>query len=290
MNSDKSGAIGPPDRLASAPDPLASGRSGRLWLGVRAAFAGLGFALRHRRVLLHALLAVVVYVAVWAVVVWQAAAHSDAVILPLLGPKGAQWWQAVGWDALYILALIAWWLGALILAFVVATPLMAPFFSLLAEAAEVAFYGTPPRSIDLKTRIREMTAAVGRAAVLATVQIVGALLIWAVCAAIGLIFPPAGAFLGAVLGGLWSSLWYAMLAVSHALENHHVPLGVQLNLPSRMGSLLLGTGLVGQLLAWFPPAIPFVVVGASVLVFRLEQHGHVGLSLRAKDAKDGRAS
>lgn len=269
-----------PDPLHDARDPLAGHALQRLLEGARTVLRTLSFIARHPRVGRWLLLCMVAYSIVWGLVIWEAASWQDRVLDALLGPKGAAWWEAALWEIGHFLALIVWWLFAVVSIFAVSGPLLSPLFGMLAEAAETAFYGTDPVAIDWPQKLREMAHGALRAAILAVLQIGGSLLFAGAGFLVGLVFPPAGTLIGSILGGGWSALWFAQIAMGHALENHYVGVGAQLALVPRSFALMLGFGVAGQLFAWLPFAAPVLVVAGSVLCFRLERSGHVSLPLR----------
>lgn len=262
-------------------DPLEGHGLRQAWTGVSAIAAGLPFAMRHAAVMRWMVASIVVYLLVWGLVLWQSALWQGPVLHQLLGPKGALWWQALVWSLLYALAFIAWWLVSFALAFVVASPLMAPLLGLLAEATETAFFGQEPREIGWDQRAREFAHGVGRAAMLAVMNITGAVAIWLVSTTLGALLPPLGTAFGLLVGGGWSALWCAIMTLNFALENHFVGVGKQLGLMTRHPALLVGFGVVGQLLAWIPPMAPVLVVSATILACRLHAHGHLDLPLRS---------
>lgn len=276
------------DRHVDASDPLAGSAARQAWTGVRAIAAGLPFAMRHPRVMTWMAASIVVYLLVWGVVLWQSAVWQSPVLHQLLGPKGALWWQELVWSVLYVLAWLAWWLISFALAFAVSSPLMAPLLGMLAEAAETAFFGQEPRQVGWRLRVRELLHGVVRAAILAAMNISGAVAIWLVSTTLGALLPPLGTAVGIGVGGGWSAIWCAIMTMNFALENHFVGVGKQLGLMTKHPSLLIGFGAVGHLLAWIPPMVPVLVVSATVLACRLQVHGHLDLPLRPERTGNAR--
>ncbi len=270
-----------PDALASASDPLAGHAIARFGEGARTVLRSLSFVARHPTVARWLGLCMVAYTVIWGLVMWEAASWQGRVVEALLGAKGASWWEATLWEIGRALTLLAWWLFAILSVFAIAGPLLSPLFGMLAEACEIAFYGTEPRSITMEQRLREMAHGVLRALGLSSIQLAGSLFFAGAGFLVGMVFPPAGTVVGSVFGGAWAALWFAMIAMSHALENHYVGILAQLELGRRSVALALGFGTIGQFLAWVPFAAPVLVVSGSLLVFRLERHGHVALPLRA---------
>lgn len=268
------------DRLAAARDPVEGHALARAAEGARTVFRSLSFVARHPRVGRWLLLCMAAYTAVWVAVMWEAAAWQARFLDAVLGVKGTAWWQAALWEIGRALALLGWWLFAIVSVFAIAGPLLSPLFGMLAEAVETAFYGSEPAPLPWPQRLREMAHGVGRAAILGGLQIGGSLLIAGAGFVAGLIFPPLGTLIGTVLGGGWSALWFAMIAMSHTLENHYVGVGRQLALAPRFTATLLGFGLAGQLFAWLPFAAPVLVVAGALLTCRLQTHGHIELPLR----------
>ena len=268
------------DRHVDRTDPLEGSSAGSAWTGMRAIAAGLPFAMRHRAVMSWMAASIAAYLLVWGVVLWQSAVWQSPILHQLLGPKGAVWWQELVWSVLYVLAWIAWWLISFVLAFAVASPLMAPLLGMLAEATETAFFGQEPRQVDWQVRVRELLHGVVRAAILAAMNISGAVAIWLVSTTLGALLPPLGTAIGVLVCGGWSAIWCAIMTMNFGLENHYVGLGKQLGLMTRYPSLLIGFGALGQFLAWIPPMAPVLVVSATILACRLHAHGHLELPLR----------
>ncbi len=262
-------------------DPLRGGPLRKVWAGATAALYGPIFALRHPHVALHTVLTMALYFAVWGVLVWQFARYQSSALDALLPAKGAALWQVALWNALLGVAVLVYWLLALLLTFVLANPLVAPALGLLAERVEDAALGGQARPLPLRTRLGAMASGVARAAALAALQIGGGLAIWALSLLLSWLLPPLGAAVALFAGGAWSALWLATTLVGYAMENHHIGLWRQIRLLRGALPLMIGFGACAQLFAWLPLAVPILVVSATLLAVRLHRHGHLGLPLRS---------
>lgn len=272
-----------PDRAYDLPDPTLGTGVQRFIAGVKCAFSGFAFTLRHGRVLAWCAGAVGLYLLLWGLILWLAAAWDQSFVTSLLWLRGPSWWESALWQMARFGLYLLFWIAAVLLAFVIALPLMAPVFTLLAEVVEQAFYGDAARlETSWAELAREMAVSLTRSAALSMFNLAGAAAIWAIGLAAGLVFPPLGTALGVVFGGGWAAMWLAIIGMSYVLENNRTPLAEQLRLPGRNLPLLLGFGTVAQVMAWLPLTVPLIVVSATVLCCRLGRHGHVGLSVRAQ--------
>lgn len=270
-----------PDRAWQEADPAQGTPLRRAWQGMQAAFGGFGFAVRHGDVAAWVAGAVAWYLLIWIVVLWTAAAWDHDFAEALLWVRGPSWWESALWQAAQVLVYVVFWILALVLAFVVALPLMAPVFTLLAEVVERRFYGDVAHTAYSAAEMaRELVNSLFRSLILALINVLGAAVIWAVGMALSLIFPPLGTIFAVVVGGAWAAMWFAFMGMNWLLENNRSALSHQFGLAGRQFPLMLGFGALAQVLAWLPPTVPLIVVGATVLCCRLNRHGHVALPLR----------
>ncbi|MCO4760273.1 MAG: EI24 domain-containing protein [Myxococcales bacterium] len=269
-----------PDRATAWPDPNAGSAPRRFLAGAKAAFGGFGFVTRHPKVLIWCAAAFVLYVIVMSIVLAFAASWDERFVQALMWERGPAWWQSALYEMARAGLYVLWWIVALLASFTAALPLMAPLFAFLAEATETAFYGFPSEEQTFAVLAREMIQGVIRSLMLVVLNVFAAGFIWLVGFGLGLIFPPLGTAVAIVIGGGWAALWYGLLGMNYTFENNQTSLAKQMQVPQRIAPLLLGYGTVAHLMSYFPPFVPFIVVSATVLVCRLETHGHAELSLR----------
>jgi len=122
--------------------------------------------------------------------------------------------------------------------------------------------------------------SLARSALLSAINVAGTAAIWGVGLLLGLIFPPLGTVFSIIFGGGWAALWFVFIGMTYVLENNRTTLSRQVRLPGRHAPLLLGFGAMAQVMAWFPPAVPVIIVSATVLACRLNRHGHVSMPVR----------
>ena len=177
---------------------------------------------------------------------------------------------------------------SLLLAFSIALPLMAPVFTLLAEMVERSFYGSVAGASGTPAELaKELINSLARSLLLSSLNVAGAALIWGLGLLLSLIFAPLGTVFSVLFGGGWAALWFVFIGMTYVLENNRTTLSMQVRLPGRHTALLLGFGAVAQFMAWLPPAVPVIIVSATVLCCRLNRHGHVPMPLRdAWEASD----
>ncbi len=280
-----------PDPAYGWPDPNAGSVVSRVWAGMRGAFSGVPFALRHPRVLLWCGVTFAVYLAVMGTVLWLAASYDDRFVTHVLWERGPAWWQSALYEIARALLYVVWWILAVLASFTTALPLMAPLFAFLAEATEVAFFGSPSQELDWRVLAREIVQGVFRSLVLVAMNLLAAAFIWLLGTLLGMLFPPLGTAVALVVGGGWTALWYGLMGMNYTFENSHTSLSKQLQVPQRVLPLLLGYGTVAHLMSYVPPLVPFIVISATVLVCRLHVHGHAELTLRtAAQARERTAS
>lgn len=262
-------------------DPAIGGALRRLFSGLAAALAGIGVAFSERRILRWTLLAVAIYCVIWVAVIVVAAAWDARFVEALLWTPDASWWQGLLHRIASVLLYIVFWLAVLVATWMVAMPIVSPIFAFVAEAAECAFLDVPaPPTPALRELGVEAIRSVRRSLLLVGVNVAGAVCIWLVGVLSGLIFAPLGTAVGVVVGGGWACGWVALSSCSYVLENNRVSFADQMRLLRSMPTLMVGFGLVGQLLAILPFTAPFVVVSATVLICRLHRHGHCPLPVR----------
>ncbi len=270
-----------PDRLFSAPDPTLGSKPRCFLNGLQSAFAGVAFTFRHGRMLGWMAAAVALYLLIWVAVLWAAAAWDDDFAQTLLWVRGPSWWESALWQISRVLIYIVFWIIALLLAFSIALPLMAPMFTLLSEMVERSFYGDIAGATGTPAVLaRELINSLARSLLLSTLNILGAATIWGIGLLLGLIFPPLGTVFGVAVGGGWSALWFVFIGMTYVLENNRTSLSQQVRLPGRHTALLLGFGTVAQVMAWLPPTVPMIIVSATVLCCRLNRHGHIPMPIR----------
>lgn len=248
---------------------------------MQAAFGGFGFAVRHGDVAAWVAGAVAWYLLIWVVVLWSAAAWDHDLAETLLWVRGPSWWESALWQAAKVLIYVVYWVLALVLAFTIALPLMAPVFTMISEVVERRFYGDAAHVSDSPRELLvELVNSGFRSLVLALVNVLGAAVIWGLGLLLGLIFAPLGTVFSLAVGGSWAAMWFAFMGMNWILENNRSALSQQFGLAGRQWPLMLGFGVVAQLLAWLPPTVPLIVVGSTVLCCRLNRHGRVALPLR----------
>ncbi|MBM4344838.1 MAG: EI24 domain-containing protein [Deltaproteobacteria bacterium] len=245
------------------------------WSGARAIAHGPRIALRHGDVLLLCGAASAVYSLVWAIALWQAATWDQDVARWLVPGGGAAWWeqalQAFARACAYVLV----WFAAVAVAAPLGLPMCAPVFSLLAERTEKALTGRPPPSLSFGALAREAVRGLLRGLAIGVVQLAGTVIIGATAFVAGLVVPPAGAALSAVLAPCWNALGLSAMALSFALDNHQCRLAEQLTLLQTERARLVGFGLAGLALGWIPLLMPLVVVAGTALALQLHGEGKV---------------
>jgi hypothetical protein len=270
-----------PAAVPASRDPGEGSALRRFMAGLTAVAHGYGFALRHTDVLLLCGAAVVCYGAVWLTAIALAIHFDGLVVDALVSSLGNAAWQRALTQFSRALAYLAFWLAALTSAVAVAMPACAPVFSLLADRTERRWYAgcaTPAQS--WRAIAREMMAGVGRALLLAAIQLVGSVTLWLPGLALGFALPPLGSLYAAVVVGGWNALWYTMAATGFVLENNHTRARDQMTAVRSNWAIFIGFGAVAQWLAWLPPNVPFLVVGATLLTCRLRDHGRCRLPAR----------
>ncbi|GEM_PF-3448527 len=262
-------------------DPTGKNPAAGFWSGVKAAFGGFGLVRKDGRVLRWTLLATAVYLVLWAIALYLVARYDDRVVNELLWPRGPAWWESTLWEIARGLLYLVFWLAALLVTFVIALPVISPLFAFVSEAAETAYFGTEVshRSNPAELAI-ELVRGVVRSAGLAITHVAGSGAIWLIGTAIGLFLPPVGTAITVVVGGAWSALWIAMTGVSWPMENNRTPLPRQLRVLPENFPVLLGFGLIAQVLAWIPFTAPITVVSGTLLACRLHRAGRLELPLR----------
>lgn len=266
------------------PQPARDSLARRVWTGATAALQGFGFAFAHRSLWLLCLISTVTYALIWLAVlglathlvqVWLRTHLLDSAESHLLGsgPWHALWQLARA--GVYLLA----WLLAAAVALVVALPLLSPLFSWLAARTERQYFGQDSAESQALSLV-EPVRALGRAAALGGIQLGGSLLLWLLGLLLSLVAPPLGPPFALLVGGAWNALWLAALLIGFALDEHRTPLTEQIALLRRHAPTWLGFGAVASVLAWLPPAVPFLVVGGTVLVCRMHQRGDARLQGR----------
>lgn len=265
----------------SPQSPLRGGLHTQVWTGFKAALAGFGWVLRDRRVAIWTLVAVVAYVALWSASLYAAASWDDRTVAAIMWPRGTSWWASAAYEIAQTALYVVYWFSVLVLTFVVALPAVSPLFAFVAEATENAFFTDSIAHASSKTELTiELLKSVARSLVLVTIHLAGATAIWFASLLVGLLFPPAATLISIVIGGTWSALWIGMASVSYVLENNRTPLGHQLRLIADMPAVLLGFGMVAQILTWLPLTAPIAVVSATILVCEINQNDHCDLPLR----------
>ncbi len=245
------------------------------WQGARAIAEGPRIAFRHGDVLLLCGAAAAVYTLVWVAALWSAAAWDQDVAQWLVPTMGQAWWeqalQGFARGSAYLLV----WLAAAAMALPLGLPLCAPVFSLLAERTEKALTGRPPPGLSLWSLLRESARGLLRGLSIAVLQVAGTVAIGVLSFAVGLVIPPLGALISAVLAPCWNALGLSAMALSFALDNHQCRLADQLTLLQTERARLVGFGLVGQVVGWIPLLMPLVVVAGTALALRLHGEGKV---------------
>jgi uncharacterized protein involved in cysteine biosynthesis len=248
--------------------------------GALAALQGFGFAFRHRNLWLLCLAAMLAYALVWLAALALATHLTGPFVHAHLAQPGPASWQQALWQleraGIYLLA----WLLAAALALVLALPLLSPLFSWLAARTERHYFGHDGEPLPGNALV-EPVRALGRAVALSAIQLGGAILLWLTGIALGLIAPPVGSAFALLIGGGWNALWLTAVFIGFALDEHATPLSQQIKLLRQHAATWLGFGLVASVLAWLPPAVPFLVVSGSLLVCRLQAHGHLELRRRS---------
>lgn len=265
------------------PDPGAGLASRRFLHGARAALSGFGFALRHGRVLSLCLAAMVVYAAVWGVMLWLASHYDARFAQAVLWQPTEAWWDAALWQITRVGAYVLFWVGAIAVAMALAMPVLSPLFSLLADRVDASYHGDDGAPMPpLPELLAEMLRGFGRALVLVAIQLGGSVGLWLAGLVLSFVVPPLGPIFTVLVGGSWNALWVAMTLSGFALENNRVDLRTQIGLLRGQLAQFVGFGVVAQVLAWLPFSVPFLVVAATLLVCRLHDHGHCPLPVRSK--------
>lgn len=258
--------------MAATDDPTALVKA---WQGARAIAEGPALALRHGDVLLLCGAAAALYTLVWVAALAAAAAWDQDIARWLVPTVGPAWWEQLLQGFARACAHVLVWLAAIAVALPLGLPVCAPLFSLLAERTELALTGRPPPGLSWWSLVRESARGLVRGLSIAVVQLAGTLIIGAVAFAVGLLIPPLGALLSAVLAPCWHALGVSATALSFALDNHQCRLADQLTLLQTERARLIGFGLAGQALGWMPLLMPLVVVAGTALALRLHGEGKV---------------
>jgi hypothetical protein len=270
-----------PTAAPASPDPGAGSPLRRFVAGLAAVAQGYGFALRHTDVLLLCGAALACYGAVWLAAIALAMRFDGVVVDALVSSLGNAAWQRALTQVARAFGYLAFWLATLTSAFALALPACAPIFSVLAERTERRWYAgceTPAHS--WRAIAGEMMAGAGRALLLAAIQLVGSVTLWLPGLALGFVAPPLGPLYAALVVGGWNALWYTVAATGFVLENNHTRAHDQLMAVRSNWPVFVGFGAAAQWLAWLPPNVPFLVVGATLLTCRLRDHGHCRLPAR----------
>jgi CysZ protein len=263
----------------SLPDPSQLSWPGRVWFGARAALAGVGLTLAHRRLLVVAvvpmLVQAVLLIAFLALGVVFVAPAIERALATLSDGDGAlhDVWTAVSWLIAGGLVVVGAFVGTILAGSVVCDP----FYDVLSERTEALYTGRdagPPLTVlSVVAGIgRELVVTLGRLAVWGA----GAVPLWL------LSFTPL-AVVAAPLEALWTWLFLSYEYLSRSLARHSVAPGDRFRTLFSHASTFAGFGAFAALLSLVPFTAPFLVVGATRAYLALAAAGHVPSRLSDAD-------
>jgi CysZ protein len=263
---------------ALLPDVASGSVFARFSSGASFAASGIGFTLRHRRLVLLSLVPMVVQVALFvALLVLGLGFVDDAVAR--FGPEPGHWYSFLGsvlGAALVLGVIVLSVIGSLFIGSVVCDP----FYDLLSEATESLTLG---RSVGgplspigaIKGILLELGALPSRLIVYLSV----AFPLWL----LGL--TGAGSVVAVPASLAWTWLFVALSLLSRSMGRHAVPGRARLAALFSQKACSLGLGAVGWALAHVPLTAPFLVVGGTRLYLALAAWDRIPSNLSDDDKR-----
>jgi uncharacterized protein involved in cysteine biosynthesis len=257
-----------------------------VWFGARAAAAGVGVTLTHRRLLVVAVVPMLVQALLLVVFLGAGltllAPRIEHALAALSDGDGAlhDVWTAVSWLIAGGLVVV----GAFVATILAGSVVCDPFYDVLSERTEALYLGrdTGPPLTVLSVVVgigRELVVTLGRLAVWA----MGAVPLWL------LSFTPL-AVVAAPLEALWTWLFLSYEYLARSLARHSVAPGDRFRTLFSHPSMFAGFGAMAALLSMVPFTAPFLVVGATRVYLALAAAGLVASRLDDADRSLLRAS
>jgi uncharacterized protein involved in cysteine biosynthesis len=247
-------------------------------VGAHHAASGIGFTLRHRRLLLLSLLPMLVQAVLFCGLLFYGLRWVEGAVAPLR-PEPGHWYSFLG--------ALAWLIGAalvsllaVLLSLFFTSVLCDPLYDLLSEATESLLLG---RDVATKSTLasiasgilRELTALPWTLGVYALVAVP----LWL------LSLTGVGAAIALPLTLAWTWMFVALSGMSRSLGRHAVPGRRRLTIVFGTPAAALGFGCVGWAISHVPLTYPFLVVGGTRLHLALAAHGRVESSLSEEDRR-----
>jgi uncharacterized protein involved in cysteine biosynthesis len=250
----------------------------RFWSGASFAASGIGFTLRHRRLLLWSIVPMLVQASIFVALVIIGARFLDDIVLRF-GPAAGHWYSFIGsilYAALAVLLVVASVIGAIFLGGVVCDP----FYDLLSETTESVLLGRDvgapwSAAMVLRGLGLELSATVWRLVVFLSVAVP----LWL----IGL--TGVGSVVAVPASLAWSFMFVALASLSRSMGRHGIPGGRRMGALFDQKACALGFGALGWLMAYVPLSAPFLVVGATRMYLALAAWDRVESTLSAADKR-----
>ena len=277
---------------ASLTDPTIGNVFERFVTGFSAPFRGVRYLITHKRLLLYALPPVIVTTALISLSWWLGIAYTDVLLEFLWKPEGDAWYTTwllkPLWWIVYVIMLLFVLTFGTVFSYLASIPIAGPMFELLSEKVEEIETGFAA-PFDLVVMARNIVTT----AIHVTLFLMLQLLIFGVILLIQLI-PVVGQVLGTLLGGLTGPLLVGFVPFDYPTTIRLWKFREKLSFMFRNFALFLGFSLAATLLLYVPLInlvfLPACVVGATLLVLAMEQHGSLPTRDRRKELLNRRAS
>jgi uncharacterized protein involved in cysteine biosynthesis len=268
----------PPTRDGALPDVAAGSAVARFSSGARFAASGIVLTLRHRRLLVAALVPMLIQAAIFVGLVVGGFGFIDDLV-QRLGPEPGHWYSFLG-EVLELALVVGLVATSLIASIFLGGVVCDPFYDVLSEATESVLLGRDvgqPFSLAaaVKGVLLELSAMIPRLLLYLAVAIP----LWI----LGL--SGVGSFVAVPLSLAWSWLFVALAGLSRSMARHAIPGTRRLSALFSQTACALGFGAVGWVLAYVPLTTPFLVVGGTRLYLALAAHDRVPSNLSDADKR-----
>lgn len=245
-------------------------------VGAHYAASGIGFTLRHRRLLLLSLVPMLVQAALFCALMFYGLRWVESLVAPLR-PEAGHWYSFLGALAWFIGAALMS-LAAVLLSLLFTSVLCDPLYDLLSEATESLLLG---RDVATKATVATFLAGILRELFALPwslgVYALGAVPLWL------LSLTGVGSVIALPLTLAWTWLFVALSGMSRSLGRHAIPGRRRLAILFGTPAASMGFGCVGWVMSHVPLTYPFLVVGGTRLHLALAAHGRVESTLTEED-------
>lgn len=274
MSSTTASAPRPPER--PLPDLAAGDLLARFLSGAGFAASGIGFSLRHPKVLGWALVPMLIQSVIFVAFVVAGATRLDELV-ERLGPEPGHWYSFLA-TLLFAGLAIALVLVGIVVTLLVGSVVCDPFYDIISETTEAIMLGHDvgePFSIPrmISGVVRELGVTIVRLSVFLAV----ALPLWI----LGL--TGVGSVVAAPLGLLWTWAFVALEGLSRSQARQALAARERLSVLKRQTGAALGFGALGWVLAFIPFTTPLLVVGGTRLFLALAAYDRVPSALSDAD-------